>query len=58
MRRIVAIVIATALLAATLGSTPAGAAKQKLPGQIPNAPKLVEGYPIPVAHTTTFRSDQ
>ncbi|MCZ6696710.1 MAG: VCBS repeat-containing protein [Acidobacteria bacterium] len=50
--------LATALLAATLGSTPAGAAKQKLPGQIPNAPKLVEGYPIPFPQTTTFRSEQ
>ena len=56
--RVTSSLLATALLAGSLGSTTAGAANLELPGQIPKAPPLVEGYPIPFPQTTEFRSEQ
>ena len=50
--------LVTAFLVGSLVSTTAGAAKLELPGQIPKAPDFVEGYPIPFAQTSQFRSEQ
>ncbi len=56
--RVSSSLLVTALLIGSLGSTTTGAATLELPGQIPKAPDLVEGYPIPFAQTSQFRSEQ
>ncbi len=48
------LVVALTLIAPGLAANP----DAKLPGGIPKAPSLVEGYPIPFPQTTDYRSGQ